>query len=1088
MTPSAAASATHATMGGNHHNDPVKQAEHNAAMALVSGKPTHVAKKNGSWFDPNTWEGGRVPGNNAKVHIKHGVSVSYDSTSNARLFTLNVEGNLKFATNKNTKMVVDTFVVGHKGKLQVGSKANPVKAGVKTEILIADNGKINTNWDPKQFSRGLISHGTVEMFGQAKTSHLKVSKNPMAGDRTLVLDKAPTNWQVGDSLILTGTRFRASANNGNKWDPNTEDEEVTIKSINGKTITLEETLKYNHDTPRGDLKAYVANQSRNIIIASENGDNIPVGQRGHTMFMHSPNVDVRYVEFQDLGRTDKSRNLNNNTNVNGRYSVHVHRAGTDGKPAILVGNVVDGSPGWGLTIHESSAIVESNVAYDVNGSAFVTESGNETGAFRKNISIKTDGIYGHNEKSGVDAHDFGKSGIGFWFAGRLFENEGNVAAGSKNAGMFYMHRGSKLVGPSIKDLPFPDLAKKRTADGKRVNVDQAPIMGFKDNEVIASGVGLHVVKDFPEQNHDLRTVLDGFKAWEVERGTQLQYTSHYTMNDFDLIGSKDSRFWLSDGVVFQKNTQDIVFNNATIDGFDAGIYAEPNTGEGPKQLNDRDLIWIDLKMKNNKQDFENFTLPNQDRLTKSDVRRGRLSFTEQGSDLLITGDDFKDTGYVQIKGTKTDSLGSVKLPFGDDKLILTYQDAEALAKKGYYTLPDGSKGAVIEEYFSDRVTGDTIKQAFVVKFKEDWWTSGSPNLGKLNPATLGGNKKVTLPRSKFRLNQDPIKPVTPITPTPPANPDPVEPTPPTPPVAPPAPTPPAPTPPAPVDPKPTPPDPIEPDPVQPDPVQPDPVQPDPIQPDPVVPAPVVPTPKPPTKPSDTLKPSLANLKPVASYDFETGRGAYVKDVSKNGRNNAGELWHGIAWGQGVDGNGVVMNGTGSVRIKNSRDINLGKHRKRSIALWFKADQDSNNGKKQVLYEEGGTTRGLNTYINDDGLLYVGGWNQGGTKSNRTSSWIESKQKVSDGKWHHVALVLDGTNKAKPNALTAYLDGKKIGSDRGSQLLQHSDRIALGNIAGRTRFHDGIGTGNQGLIGSLDEAHIFNQALTGQQVQALTQQF
>jgi len=167
---------------------------------------------------------------------------------------------------------------------------------------------------------------------------------------------------------------------------------------------------------------------------------------------------------------------------------------------------------------------------------------------------------------------------------------------------------------------------------------------------------------------------------------------------------------------------------------------------------------------------------------------------------------------------------------------------------------------------------------------------------------------------------------------------------------------------------------------------------------------------------------------------------------------------------------------------------LGTHRKRSIALWFKADQDSNNGKKQVLYEEGGTTRGLNTYINDDGLLYVGGWNQGGAKSNRTSSWIESKQKVSDGKWHHVTLVLDGTNKAKPNALTAYLDGKKIGSDRGSQLLQHSDRIALGNIAGRTRFHDGIGTGKQGLIGSLDEAHIFNQALTGQEVQALTQQF
>lgn len=1060
------------------HSDPAKHSEHKAAMALVSGQPTHVAKQNGSWFDPKTWAGGSIPGDNAKVKINKGVSVTYDQKSDASLFTLNVEGQLKFATNKDTKVVVDTFVVAPDGKLQVGTKGDPVKAGVTTEILIADNGKINTNWDPKQFSRGLVSHGTVEMYGQAKTSHLKVSKNPMAGDRTLTLDKSPANWQIGDKLILTGTRFAASANNGNKWDTNTEDEEVTIKSINGKQVVLEEALKYNHDTPRGDLKAYVANQTRNIIIASENGDKIPTGQRGHTMFMHSNDVDIRYVEFQDLGRTDKSKGLNNSSNVNGRYSAHIHRTGTGGEPAILVGNVVDGSPGWGFTVHDSSAIVENNVAFDIFGSAFVTETGNETGAFRNNISIKTDGIYGHNEKSGVDAHDFGKSGIGFWFAGRLFENEGNVAAGSRNAGMFYMHRGSKLVGPNVEDLPFPDLAKKKTSDGKRVTVDQAPIMGFKDAEVIASGMGLHVIKDFPEQNHDLRTVLDGLKAWEVERGTQLQYTSHYTMNDFDLIGSKDSRFWLSDGVVFQKNTQDMVFNDMTIDGFDAGIYAEPTTGEGPPVIQDRGLIWIDLAMKNNKQDFENFTLPKKDWLKQSDVKPGQLSFEESGSDLLITGNDFADTGYVQIKGTKTDSLGSVELPFGDEKLILTYQDAQELAKKGYYTLPDGSRGAVIEEYFSDRVTGDTIKQAFVVKFQEDWWTSGAPNLGKLNPSSLGGNKKVTLPKSKFQLNQGPIKPVKPITPAPDIDPTPTDPTP----------TDPAPTNPAPpvdVDPV-TPKPPTAPDPVEPTPVTPDPVLPSPVTPDPITPKPV--TPQKPLQPSDGMNPSSSALNPVVSYNFEAGRSGDgdVKDISTAGKNNAGSLWHGASWDKGVSGNGIKFDGTGSVRMNNSTDINIGKHAQRSLSLWFKADKNRPDGKKQMLYEEGGFRRGLNTYINDDGLLYVGGWDKPGSSPTgwNESSWITSTEKVVDGKWHHVALVLDGENKATPNALTAYLDGEKLGSDDGAALASHSNGIALGSIAGQTRFHDGVGRGKQGLMGSIDEAQIFNQALTSSQVKSL----
>ena len=153
-------------------NSAAMQQTHSAVNRLVSAPPTHIAKQSGSWFDPNTWQGNEVPGNNANVLIQEGLSVRYDNGSDARLSTLNVEGKLAFATEQNTKMVIDTFVVSKEGTLEIGTKDNPVKAGVKTEIVIADNCAIDLNKDPQQIGRGLISLGDDQIHCQLKTSQL----------------------------------------------------------------------------------------------------------------------------------------------------------------------------------------------------------------------------------------------------------------------------------------------------------------------------------------------------------------------------------------------------------------------------------------------------------------------------------------------------------------------------------------------------------------------------------------------------------------------------------------------------------------------------------------------------------------------------------------------------------------------------------------------------------------------------------------------------------------------------------------------------------------------------------------------------
>ncbi len=82
-------------------------------------------------------------------------------------------------------------------------------------------------------------------------------------------------------------------------------------------------------------------------------------------------------------------------------------------------------------------------------------------------------------------------------------------------------------------------------------------------------------------------------------------------------------------------------------------------------------------------------------------------------------------------------------------------------------------------------------------------------------------------------------------------------------------------------------------------------------------------------------------------------------------------------------------------------------------------------------------------------------------------------------------MLEGTDTVQDNALSAYLDGEKVGQMEGSQLWTHPNRIGIGNVNGQTKFHDGIGTNSRhGLAGSVDEFQLFNTALDDNQVQQL----
>src|SRR6056297_952915 len=712
-----------------HMDDMGKMMEHAELLELVPrADATHVAIRNGDWFDPATWHNGEIPGEDARVLIPKDVSITYNGESDESLFTLRVDGELSFATDVNTKLLIDTFVVDSSGRLEIGTAENPIQHDVDTKIIFANNGDIDVNWDPTLLSRGLISHGQVEIHGEEKTEFLKVADAPMAGDTQITLAEIPDNWSVGDTIVLTGTHKQ-----GWRWDGEkmahfeSQDEEVTITAINGDTITIGEPLRFDHDTPRDDLNAYVANMSRNITFTSEDGEASAVHHRGHVMFMHNDDVDVRYAAFDDLGRTDKSRpatdveNLDTieaDSNIKSRYSFHFHKTGVEAEsdPAYAIGNAVSGSPGWGYVHHSSHADFVKNVAFDIFGAAFAAEDGDETGIWRENLAIRSVGAYPGGDamvKRGEDVNrdDNGRTGDGFFFAGRLVETMDNVAANTTHG--FVWLTGGLRTENAVETLDHGEMALGEDSVGP----SKAPIQEFSGNEAFGTEHGLIVIKSSPNQGHDFRTVIDDFVNWETKNGINLTYTSHYTVKDIDILATQTDEWYgrPQTGFIFGTNTIDMVAKGISIEGFETAVKFNNHF---TMAIEDKDVgyVLIDLNLLNNENDFSNFDPNRHSILSSDDLIADNLAFTlnEPGPLTLYS--------TLSLSGTKTDSIGTTERGMGADvhKLYLR----TFIEQEGYWETEDGGILVLVPDAVTDRVTGEILKFQHIVEIENDeYWLS-----------------------------------------------------------------------------------------------------------------------------------------------------------------------------------------------------------------------------------------------------------------------------------------------------------------------------------------------------------------------------
>lgn len=571
---------------GPHADDPDKQHQHLAVFALVPHEAaTFVSIANGDWSDPGVWEGGVVPGEDAQVLISADTTVTFDVVQYDAMNWVRVDGTLDWDTDDDTQMYVDTVVVDGAGFLRIGTEDNPVEHGVAARIVIADAGAaIDTDWDPNQLSRGVVSHGSAEFWGEEVTPFLSLEDDPRRGDTQLVLDEVPVNWEAGHRLVLTGT--------ANNWR-NPQDEELEIVAIDGNVVTIDadstedgiQGLEFHHLTPEGydDLSVYVSNMNRNVVIMSENPAETHL--RGHVMFMHNQRVNVNNVGFYGLGRTDKRNPANDaqfdhhgelieNTGLNqrGRYAVHFHRAGTsyDDNPGWVRGSAVVDSPGWGYVNHESYVHMHDNVAFNVQGAAFVTEFGNEIGSFHRNLSIYNQGS-GDGLEAREDIFDFGHGGHGFWLQGPGVELVDNIASGARDSAIniFTTSSEAKFLAENLED---PSMAAGRD----EVPVGTVPLKRVDGNITFASRAGLETWFHLTHMN-DGQSYIDNHVSWNTSRGIHNPYTGRTTIRNATIVGRTDGR-GLHGGTAISRNnvTNSMTYENVHIDGWRTGISVPVN--------------------------------------------------------------------------------------------------------------------------------------------------------------------------------------------------------------------------------------------------------------------------------------------------------------------------------------------------------------------------------------------------------------------------------------------------------------------------------------------------------------------------------
>lgn len=168
------------------------------------------------------------------------------------------------------------------------------------------------------------------------------------------------------------------------------------------------------------------------------------------------------------------------------------------------------------------------------------------------------------------------------------------------------------------------------------------------------------------------------------------------------------------------------------------------------------------------------------------------------------------------------------------------------------------------------------------------------------------------------------------------------------------------------------------------------------------------------------------------------------------------------------------------------DINLSDISQRTLSVVIKTDSDTNS--RQVVYEEGGTVRGINVYIEED-KLHCGFWNDRDDGDGK-QSFVSVSETVEENKVYVVNMVFDyshfsGRNGAN-GTVECFINEKSLGTvETTSRLHAHSGDIGLGAMNDGSYFADGADSGDDHYFkGVIYEFLMYNSAHSADDVEKL----
>jgi hypothetical protein len=405
----------------------------------------------------------------------------YDQSSDQPIRAIHVAGTLTFARDRGTRLDVGLIKIqpgdepSEKGfdceahlapledgksrpALEVGTPDRPIPANYQALIRLV----YFEGMDKESCPAIVCCGGRMDFHGAPMSrTWLKLGAPGKKRDSEITLAEPVTGWRPGDHIILTATTrqikskrtFRPSVRDS------TQTEERTIKSIAGKTLSLDRALQYDHQAG-GAFRGDVANLSRNVIVESAH----PNGQRGHTMYHKYSAGSISFAEFRHLGKP----------NVLGRYSLHYHLVRDTMRGSSVIGASIHDSGNRWLTIHGTDyLVVRDCVGYQSFGHGFFLEDGTEVyNVLDRNLAVQAYSTRPlPKQVLPFDKND----GAGFWWANSLNTFTRNTACECDEYGYFFQ---------ATKTADFDPALAIRQPDGRKKSVDirTLPFIRFEDNE------------------------------------------------------------------------------------------------------------------------------------------------------------------------------------------------------------------------------------------------------------------------------------------------------------------------------------------------------------------------------------------------------------------------------------------------------------------------------------------------------------------------------------------------------------------------------------------------------------------------------